>query len=303
MSRAAEPRPTAALSCRGLLADRGPGLDLEIPAGSALALIGPAGSGKTRILQSMVGIRRPRAGSCAVLGLDPRRKGRAVRSRIGYVPQRFAVPAWMGAAEAGGVVGALQPSWDRGLFEGILALLEVPRERTVAEMAARDRETLALALALGHRPHAVLLDEPLACLDPAERLQTLGPVLGAARESGMTLLLASRMAHGLDAFADRVAVVRRGRLVEEAAAADLARRFHRAVLRYPGGLPASFQFDHALRFEVERDAVALVLEGRASFLRARLAALGPEAIEMQPLPLHEAVETILRRDERGEAGP
>jgi len=269
-------------------------LNLRVSPGEVYGLLGPEGAGKTAILRSLAGLWRSRSGACRVLGLSPAEKGLAVRRRLGYVAERGGLPAWMNAREAEELVGGLQPSWDSSLFGRLLDLLEVPDDRPAGVLAVDEAAALGLALALGHRPHALLLDEPFGDLEPERRARLLKPVLDGARESGMAVLLAARRPARLEDLVDRVGILLDGMLVEECTIAEIMDRFRRVRLGFVGEPPEEIRLEGVLRVELDQEGLILVVEGYGEDLQYRLAALRPARLEALPLSLEEAVGEVAR---------
>ncbi len=215
-----------AIAIRGLVKRYGErvvvdGLTLEVARGEIVALLGPNGAGKTTTVETVEGYRRPDAGEVRVLGLDPWRDATALRPRLGVMLQ------------SGGVYGYGRPRELLHLFASFYrepadpdALLEEVGLGDVADRPYRtlsggERQRLALGLALVGRPELALLDEPTAGMDPAVRAQTRGLIAGLRRD-GVTVLLTTHDLGDVEALADRVAIVARGRLLAEGTPAQLA---------------------------------------------------------------------------------
>jgi ABC-2 type transport system ATP-binding protein len=217
---------TAAIEIRGLVKRYGErtvvdGLALDVERGSIVALLGPNGAGKTTTVETVEGYRRPDGGSVRVLGLDPVADSRALRPRVGLMLQ------------SGGVSTYGRPRELLHLFASFFAAPDDPDvllERVgLGEVADRhnrvlsggERQRLSLALALVGRPEVAILDEPTAGMDPAVRAETR-TLIGDLRRDGVTVLLTTHDLGDVEALADRVAVVARGKLLAEGTPASLA---------------------------------------------------------------------------------
>ncbi len=141
------------------------GCSFRLPAGRVCALVGPNGAGKSTLLNLAAGLARPSAGSLTVLGsADPS----AVRDRVAYVPQDKPLYPQLTVADTLWAGGELNPGrWDAGIAGRIAGPL--PQGARVRTLSGGQRTRLALALALGKRPELMLLDEPMADLDPPPR--------------------------------------------------------------------------------------------------------------------------------------
>jgi ABC-2 type transport system ATP-binding protein len=212
----------AAISTRGLTKRYGPivaldGLDLDVPAGSITGLLGPSGSGRTTALRMLAGLTRPSGGSAVVAGVPlGGRHGVKLRRKVGVLPDADAIFEWMSgreqvsfAAELAGVARTDIPARVTAMLERVgLAVLGDART-SLYDLAERRR--LGMAQALIGEPEVVLLDEPVAALDPANRADLLG-IIGELRDIATVVLSSPEPAH-VEAVCDRVAVLEHGRLV------------------------------------------------------------------------------------------
>ena len=195
-------------------------LDLTVASGELFALLGPNGAGKTTTVEILEGYRRPDAGQVRVLGLDPDREAGRLRPRMGLMLQE------------GGVYRQARPREMVRLFASFYRepldvdpLLErvglsEAADRPYKVLSGGEKQRLGLALALVGRPELVILDEPTAGMDPAARVATRA-LLAGLRSDGVTVLLTTHDLADVEALADRVAVIARGRIVAEGTPASL----------------------------------------------------------------------------------
>lgn len=210
----------SAISVRGLAAGFGrrsvlEGLELEVGAGMVTALLGRNGAGKTTLVRVLAGLHPRRAGSVSVLGIDPERRGAAVRAAIGHVADCEQLPGWIRVGEALRFRSAFYSSWDRALEGRLLEQFGLDRAAPVASLSRGAREKLALVGALAHRPRLLLLDEPFAGLDAAARRDVLAAVVAHLADTGGSALLVSHAAAEVERLADRIAILDGGRIAWE----------------------------------------------------------------------------------------
>ncbi|HVU77820.1 MAG TPA: ABC transporter ATP-binding protein [Gaiellaceae bacterium] len=182
------------------------GCELSIPAGSVTALVGPNGAGKTTLLQLAVGLIEPTTGTIAVLGNEPR----AVLPRVGFVAQDHPLPRRFTIDETLKLGRELNPSWDAALAERRVDELGLPRRQKIGTLSGGQQSQVALTLALAKRPELLLLDEPVAALDPLARREFLTGVLQAVTETGITVVLSSHIVADLERICDRLIILARG---------------------------------------------------------------------------------------------
>jgi ABC-2 type transport system ATP-binding protein len=230
------------------------GVDLAVRPGEVVALLGPNGAGKTTTVEIIEGYREADAGTARVLGMDPRRGGPGLRARVGLMLQGGAglepraTPRDLVRLYAAFHEGARRPD---ELIDQV-GLGEVAGTR-VRRLSGGERQRLSLALALVGDPEVLILDEPTAGMDPAARRDTRA-LIASLRGEGRTILLTTHDLADVEALADRVAILHRGRIVAEDT---------------PEGLASAG--DSALRFRLH----APPPEEAVARLRARLAAAHP----------------------------
>ena len=181
---------------------------LRLPAGRIAALVGPNGAGKTTLLHLAVGLLRPDEGEVSVLGHDPR-DGREALGEIGFVAQDTPLYRDFTAAELIKLGGKLNRSWDAALAHERLAGLDLPTNRPVGKLSGGQRAQVALALALAKRPRLLLLDEPIASLDPLARHEFMQTLMGAVSETDTTVLLSSHLLADLERACDFLIVLQK----------------------------------------------------------------------------------------------
>jgi ABC-2 type transport system ATP-binding protein len=203
-------------------------VELAVPAGSITALVGPNGAGKSTMIKAGVGFERPTTGRVLVAGIDPwRERGRAIR-QVGYVPQSPSLYRELTVADHLRLAVTLRPGFDAPLARARLDQLAIPLESRADELSGGQQAQVGLALALGARAPVLLLDEPLASLDPLARREFLHVLVDAVRADGATALLSSHVITDIEQACDRLLVLGGGRkLLDLSIAESLAA--HRLV--------------------------------------------------------------------------
>lgn len=187
-------------------------LNLEIPAGSIVGLIGENGAGKTTLLKLLTGVNRPDAGTVELLSATP--DDAAVRAKIGVVFEdayfyESLTPAQVGAS----LRGIFGPAWDAGYFAALLEQFHLPPKKSIKELSRGMRMKLNLASALAHRPGLLVLDEATSGLDPAARSEILDILLDFIQDERHSVLLSSHITTDLEQIADTIAYLHHGQLL------------------------------------------------------------------------------------------
>lgn len=182
---------------------------LAIPEGHVAALVGPNGAGKTTLLNLAIGLTAPVAGSVTVLG--GRRPGSlAALDGIAFVAQDTPLYKNLSVAEILHVTRNLNRRFDQGYAKARLVELGIPLDRKAGKLSGGQQAQLALTLALGRRPRLLVLDEPMASLDPLARHDFMATVMTAIADDGVSVVLSSHVLAELERVADYLVVLSRG---------------------------------------------------------------------------------------------
>ncbi|HEV2593478.1 MAG TPA: ABC transporter ATP-binding protein [Gaiellaceae bacterium] len=184
---------------------------LEIPTGSVTALVGPNGAGKTTLLKLVVGLTRPSEGTVEVLGRTPRDDERELMPKVGFVAQDHPLHAGFTVAEMLKLGQRLNPSWNDDIARRRIERLRLPLDRKVGKLSGGQQSQVALTLALAKQPELLLMDEPVASLDPLARREFLNSVLEAVTEHEMTVVLSSHIVADLERVCDHLVILSESR--------------------------------------------------------------------------------------------
>jgi ABC-2 type transport system ATP-binding protein len=192
---------------------------LSIPVGRVVALVGPNGAGKTTLLHMVVGLLSPDEGDVTVLGETA--GTRETMPRIAFLAQDKPLYDGFSVADMLRFGAHMNPRWDHTLASSRLAELGIPLDRRVGRLSGGQQAQVALTMTLAKRPDLLVLDEPLANLDPLARHEVMRGLMTAVAESGMTVLLSSHVVSDLKDTCDWLVVLNRGRVQVSGAIEDL----------------------------------------------------------------------------------
>jgi ABC-2 type transport system ATP-binding protein len=187
------------------------GVNLTVPDGSALALVGANGAGKTTTIKILMNLLPASRGRATVLGTDSRSISPQQLRHIGYVSENQQLPARLAVAAYLDYLRPFYPSWDRALEQSMLRDMQLPPRRTIGELSHGMRIKLALVTALAFRPRLLVLDEPFAGLDALVRDELLGSLRRQAGE--LTTFISSHELDETEGLATHVALLSGGRLI------------------------------------------------------------------------------------------
>ena len=212
---------------------------LEIPAGSVTALVGPNGAGKTTLLHLAVGLNTATTGTVRVLGAGPR----DVLGRVGFVAQDHPLHRSFTIKETLELGRRLNPTWDDKVTLRI-ERLGLSLDQKVSKLSGGQQAQVALTLALAKRPELLVLDEPVASLDPLARREFMGTVMEEVAETGMTVLLSSHIVADLERVCDHIVILSHSRTVLAAPIQNVVSE-HR-ILTGPRNDPEAVERVHAV---------------------------------------------------------
>ena len=181
----------------------------ELPSGSIAGLVGPNGAGKTTLLHLAVGLLEQTKGSIRILGEQP--GSGSVLSRVGFVAQETPLYKSFSVKDMVSFGEHMNEAFDTDFVRERLARLEIPDDQRAGSLSGGQRAQVALALALGKRPEILLLDEPLASLDPLARREFLQTLMEGVADTGVTVVLSSHLLTDLERVCDHMMVLARGK--------------------------------------------------------------------------------------------
>jgi ABC-2 type transport system ATP-binding protein len=276
------------------------GVDLAVPEGSIYALAGPNGAGKTTLIKLAMNILRPTSGTAEVLGKASHAMTGPDLNRIGYVSENQEYPEWMTVDAMLEYLRPFYPTWDRALEQQLMAQFDLPPERKIRQLSRGMRMKAAMAAALAFRPALLVLDEPLAGLDPLVRDELIQGLLDRSPET--TIFLSSHDLSEIESFSSHVGYLEQGRLLFSEEMTELAARFREVTVTLSSpaverAVPAQW-----LQYEATDSIVKFVhsgCRGQQTAEELRQVFPGAKEIEMEPMPLR-AIFLAVARAGRGQ---
>ena len=206
-----------AIVATGLSKDYGSGrglfaLDLEVEPGEIFGFLGPNGAGKSTTMRLLLDLIRPTSGSARVLGLDTRRESLEIRRRVGFLPGDLALHPKLTGRALLDHLAQLRGGVDPRARDSLAARFDADLDRPIRQLSTGNRQKLGLIQAFMHEPELLILDEPIAGLDPLVQ-QSFHALLGEISAEGRTVFLSSHTLSEVERVTHRLAILRRGRLV------------------------------------------------------------------------------------------
>lgn len=258
-------------------------VNLDVHIGEVFGFLGPNGAGKSTTIRTLLDQIRPSAGSATVLGLDSHTDSLAIRRRIGYVPGDLALYPNLTGLETIRYFASLRGGVEQSVIDELAERLQADLSKKVKEYSTGNRQKIGLIQAFMHRPELLVLDEPNAGLDPLMQQEFL-ELLAEARDAGSTVFLSSHTLSEVERIADRVGIIRDGRLIVVERIDDLKRK---AVRRL------EFEFARPVPHDVFA-RVEGVREVRVEGVHAHVAYEGPVTELLRAATAHEVVNLTSR---------
>jgi ABC-2 type transport system ATP-binding protein len=235
-------------------------VDWSVPAGRVIGLLGRNGAGKTTLLRCLLGLSPIDHGHIELFGESMTEPGGERLHRIGFVPQTFDLFPWMKVRAYLDFTAAFYARWDRKLAARLLDSWELDPGQKIGELSQGQRQKLAIVRAVAPQPDLLVLDEPVASLDPQARRAFMSELLALMRDPGKTVIFSTHITADLERAGADIALLRDGRIQFMRPLAELRRRFVRVVLTRPEGWAQTPQPAGLIKAGVNGGELHLLLE-------------------------------------------
>lgn len=262
-------------------------LSFAVEPGDVIGVLGKNGAGKTTLLELMLGFSPATAGEIRLFGHESFRMPPQVKGRVGFVPQQDELLSVLTVADQLKLIASFYPQWDNRFIERLCASWSIDTRARIRNLSLGERQKLSILLALGHRPDLLVLDEPVASLDPIARRQFLEQMVEVVADGQRAVVFSSHIVSDIERLANRIWILKEGRLYWQGDLDSLKESIVRVHLRGTRALPDSLQIPNAL--STRRDnayAVAIVrdwTDATARDMEQRYAV----SVEVETLALEE----------------
>ncbi len=270
---------TAAIRAEGLTKRFGDAevlhaLDLEVATGETLGYLGPNGAGKTVTIRLLLGLLRPSAGRAEIFGLDAHRDTMAAHARLAYVPGEMSLWPALTGAETLHLLGRVQGRVDEKYRDELIERFALEPDKKIRAYSKGNKQKIGLIAAFASRADLLILDEPTSGLDPLMERE-FRRCVDTARTNGQTIFLSSHILSEVEALCDRVAILRRGRIVEVGTLGDLRHLSSLSIEAVFNSTPPDLSGVPGVHdIEIEGNRLRCQVSGPVEPLLKRLSAVG-----------------------------
>jgi ABC-2 type transport system ATP-binding protein len=270
-------------------------LSLQIATGSTFGLIGPNGAGKSTTIKMLMGILSPTLGSARLLGHDVLAEPHVVKQKVGYVPEVHNMDRWMRVQQVIGFCRALYDSWNDQTCHEMLRLFHLDPNKKVKHLSKGMKVKLSLILAVSHEPELLILDEPLAGLDPLAREEFLDGVLRTICDRGQTVLFSTHSLDDVQRLADTVGILYEGTLTVQGKIDDLLASTKRVRATLRDGFQPREALDDVIWQQVRGREWILTLGNYSPDTARRIQSLdGVERVDVLGVGLEDLFKDFVR---------
>jgi len=236
-------------------------VSFTVEPGDVVGVLGKNGAGKTTLLELVLGFTPATAGGVQLFGYDSYRLPGAAKARIGFVPQTDELVNQLTAADQIGVIASFYPKWDDDLVVRLSREWEVDLTQRVKSMSVGQRQKLSILLGLGHKPDVLILDEPVASLDPVARRQFLEQIIEVASDGKRSVVFSSHIVSDVERLANKIWILKDQRMYWQGDFDSLKDSIVRLHARATRPLPPSFSIPNSLNVQRDVNTATAIVQG------------------------------------------
>jgi len=234
-------------------------LSFDVMPGDVIGVLGKNGAGKTTLLELMLGFTPPSAGEISVFGHRSRQMPGAVKRRVGFVPQQDELLDPLTVADQISLIASFYPNWNQELVANLCSAWSINTGARIKTMSVGERQKLSILLAFGQQPDLLILDEPVASLDPMARRQFLEQLVELSTDERRAVVFSSHIVSDIERLANRIWILKEGQLNWQGELDTLKESIVRLHLHRAAGLPDRLELPGLLSWRrLDSGAVAIV---------------------------------------------
>jgi ABC-2 type transport system ATP-binding protein len=262
-------------------------LSFEVRRGEVIGVLGKNGAGKTTLLEILLGYTPPSSGDVRVFGRPSASLPGDIKRRVGFVPQQDELLNPLTAGEQLNVIASFYPRWDHDLIQRLCDEWGVDRKARIKSMSVGERQKLSILLAFGHHPDLLILDEPVASLDPLARRQFLEQLVELSADGQRAIVFSSHIVSDIERLATRIWILKEGRLAWEGDLESLKESISRLHIRPRDGALPELTIAGALSVRRQGNSLTALVRGWTAEQQQLLEEQYPVRVEIEAPALEE----------------
>lgn len=262
-------------------------LTFQVRPGNVVGILGKNGAGKTTLLELILGFGPANSGDVRIFGHHSRRLPAHVKERIGFVPQQDELIDSLTADDQLKLTQSFYSRWNPALVHDLCVKWGVDRSIRIKRMSVGERQKLSILTALGHQPDLLVLDEPVASLDPVARRLFLEELVEVATDTQRAVVFSSHIVSDIERLANQIWILKDGRLEWQGDTDALKESIVRVHLRATSASPRPLTIPNALSVRNQANETVAVVRGWDDEHRRRLEEEAPVTVEVESLALEE----------------
>jgi ABC-2 type transport system ATP-binding protein len=261
------------------------GLNFSVAPGKVIGLLGRNGAGKTTLLECALGLREIDQGEIRLLGESPMSLSEATRGHIGYVPQQTDLFEWLTPSQMLAFFKAFYNRWNDAKVSALLDRWSIPLTTPIGKLSGGEKQRLAIIRAMAHEPDFLVLDEPVASLDPAGRRDFLRELVERTINHETTVVFSTHIFSDLERVASDVAIMGAGKIILQQPLDMLAEQTHRVI--GPSAVLDRVAFDTVLSHQRDTGGTSNLLVSMAPSDDQRVASLRQKGVRIDTVALED----------------
>lgn len=263
------------------------GINAEVLPGQVIALLGKNGAGKTTLLETILGFGFPSAGEAKLWQLDATQIAGETKQRIGFVPQQDELLPSLTGGDHLKLFKSFRPHWNQPLVDKLIAEWLIPMTVATGKMSVGQRQKLSILLALAHEPELLILDEPVASLDPIARRQFLQQLVDIAADEDRAVIFSTHIVSDVERVANQVWMLREGVLAYQGGLDELKESVARVTLLAAEKFPEKSDLPDLINQKIQGNSAQLTFINWSAAREQQLANQFAAQIEVQYLSLED----------------
>lgn len=263
------------------------GISAEVLPGQVIALLGKNGSGKTTLLETILGFGFPSTGSASLWDVAATEIAGDIKQRIGFVPQQDELLPSLTGKEHLRLFKSFRPRWNQQLVDRLTIEWTIPMDLNTGKMSVGQRQKLSILLALAHEPELLILDEPVASLDPIARRQFLQQLVDIAADEQRSVIFSTHIVSDVERVANQVWMLREGQLTYQGGLDELKESVAKITLVASETFTGKFALPDLINQKVQGNVAQLTFMNWSESREAALLQQFPARIEVQYLGLED----------------